>query len=91
MNLDKISSAELVDSFMIPEQLSLEQKSRADQELAVIRKQRRKEQSTQEKLYGQLLQLRITMQDYIKQETFDPEKNFAYFLKSYIEIQHKKN
>lgn len=75
---------------MLPAQMSFEQKRQADQQLALIRQKRIAERSEQEKLYGQLLQLKIHIEDYIKQEAFDPKKDFSYFLKSYIELQHKK-
>lgn len=90
MNLDAIAPDELVDGFMLPAQMTTEQKRQADQQLAVIRQQRLAEQSGPEKMYGQLLQLKIQIEDYIKQDAFDPKKNFAYFLRSYIEIQHKQ-
>lgn len=90
MNLDAIAPEEIVDGFMLPAKMTLEQKRQADQQLAVIRQKRLVEQSEQEKLYGQLLQLKIHIEDYIKQDTFDPKKGFAYFLQLYIELQHKK-
>ncbi|RAJ89896.1 hypothetical protein LX87_05630 [Larkinella arboricola] len=90
MNLDEIAPEEVVDGFMVPAKMTLEQKRRADGQLARIRQERFANRSEPEKVYGQLLQLKIQMEDYIQQDTFDPKKNFAYFLKSYIELQHKK-
>ncbi|MCF2491617.1 helix-turn-helix transcriptional regulator [Dyadobacter sp. CY347] len=90
MNLDAVAPQDVVDGFMLPAQMSSEQKRQADQQLALIRQKRIAEMSDQEKLYGQLLQLKIHIEDYIKEEVFDPKKGFSYFLKSYIELQHKK-
>lgn len=90
MNLDEIAPEEIVDGFMLPAKMTLEQKRQADEQLASIRHERLANRSQQERLYGQLLQLKIQMEDYIKQDTFDPKKNFAYFLNSYIELLHKR-
>jgi plasmid maintenance system antidote protein VapI len=90
MKLEAIAPEEIVDGFMLPARMTLEQKHQANQQLAIIRQQRLAEQSEQEKLYGQLLQLKIQIEDYIKQDAFDPKKDFAYFLKAYIELLHKK-
>lgn len=90
MNLDEIAPEEEVDGFMIPAKMTREQKRHADGQLASIRYERLANRSQQEKLYGQLLQLKIQIEDYIQQDTFDPKKNFAYFLKSYIELLPKK-
>ncbi|OIN57005.1 hypothetical protein [Arsenicibacter rosenii] len=90
MNLDELTPEELADGFMIPARMTPEQKRRADQELAAIRQKRFTEQSEQDILYGRMLQLKIHIEDYIKQDTFDPNKDFSYFLRSYIDIQHKK-
>lgn len=65
MNLNAIAPQELVDGFMLPAKMILEQKRKADQQLAIIRQQRLTERSEQEKLYGQLLQLKIHIEDYI--------------------------
>ncbi len=90
MNFDTIAPEEIVDGFMLPAQMTNEQKLKANKQLAIIRQGRIAGVSEKEKLYGQLLQLKILIEDYIKQDVFDPTKNFAYFLKLYIEIQHKK-
>lgn len=90
MNLDTITPEEIVDGFMIPSQISIKEKHQADLELNNIRKQRSADRSDQGKLYGQLLQLKILIEDYVNQDNLDPEKDFAYFLKSYIDIQHKR-
>lgn len=90
MNLDAIAPEEVADGFMMPAEMTPDEKRQADQQLAAIRKKRLAQRSEQDKLYGQLLQLKILIEDYIRQDEFDPEKNFAYFLKSYIALQRKK-
>ncbi|WP_207508200.1 hypothetical protein [Telluribacter humicola] len=90
MNLEKITPEELVDGFMVPAHLTDEQRRTANLQLANVRQKRMAERSQQEKLYGQLLQLKIQMEDYIRQDTYDPKKSFSHFLNSYIELLQKK-
>lgn len=90
MNLDSLKPEELVDGFMIAEPLTPEEKYQAHQQLAEFRHKRALQPSEQEELYGKLLQLKIHIEDYIKQESYDPEKSFAHFLKAYVDLQPKK-
>jgi transcriptional regulator with XRE-family HTH domain len=90
MNLDELTPEELVDGFVIPARMTREQKRRADEELAAVLQARRANLTEQEKLRGKLLQLKFQIEDYIKEDKFDPKKNFAYFLKSYVELQPRK-
>ncbi|QKZ14978.1 hypothetical protein [Spirosoma sp. KUDC1026] len=90
MNLNTIAPEEVVDGFFFPDQMNGKEQQQADEELAVALQKRRANLTDVEKLRGKLLQLKFQIEDYIKEDKFDPQKSFAYFLKSYVELQPKK-
>lgn len=90
MNIDILTPEEIAEGFVLPTSITIEEQRKANQQLAVARQQRAAERTQQEMLYGRLLQLKIQIQDYIRQESFDSQKTFATFLNKYIELQGKK-
>lgn len=87
----KHTSDEPIDSLILPSQLSLEQQEEADKEFSTFRLNRLKHMSEREKLYSRILQLKYTMEDYFKSNTYDPKYSFSHFLREYIHSINKKD
>lgn len=89
--MKQMDPEDIVDSFFFPAKLTKKQKEEADKQLAEARKQYRAQATKKEYLEANLMQLRFQLQDYIKSETYDPQKRFGNFLKAYLIILNKKS
>jgi len=56
-----------------------------------IRRRHKEVQSEEDKLIAKLLQLKFLIEDYLKENSFNKEFYFGYFLKEYIARLEKKN
>lgn len=68
-HLDKLSPKELVQSFVFPHELTKEEKKALDEEMRAIRFERLKSQTDEQKMYADLIQLRIKMEDSVPDES----------------------
>jgi plasmid maintenance system antidote protein VapI len=89
--MKEMDPEDIVESFLLPAKLTKKQKEESDRLLAEARKQYRAQLTKKDYLKANLLQLRFQLQDYIKAETYDPDKRFGNFLKAYLLILNKKS
>jgi len=85
-----MSNEDIADAFILPQKLTKKQGTSAALELAAARKKRQEEMTEADKLTANLFQLKFQLEDYIKNEGFDAEKTFGYFLKKYLHLGNKK-
>lgn len=88
--IDKYDSEELVNSFILPVKLNRKQQKEAAEQLSAARKKLRNQASEQDVLTLNLMQLKYQLEDYVKNDQYDPDKKFGYFLKAYLDIINKK-
>jgi len=82
----KYTDEEIADSMLIPQDLTLEEKRKADEELLEFRLKILKEQTENKRIYSELLRFKYLMEDYITDKTFDKDKSFGSQLEEYIRI-----
>lgn len=86
----KLTTKEIADAYIPPVRLSKKEQQAADLELARHRQSRRASSAEKQQLKIKLLQLKFQLEDYIKGEEYNPDLNFGYFLKQYIQLINKK-
>ena len=77
---------EIAESMMIPADLSEEEAREAREELRQVRFERLKNMTEGQRLFSDLMRLRIQMENYIDREEYSEEKNFGKYLEEYIRI-----
>ncbi len=77
---------EIVESFFFNETLSEEEQKAVNEEFRKLRLARLKQMTPQQILLGNLMQMKILMQDYFKTSKYDPAFSFANQLKHYIKL-----
>lgn len=86
----KFTPEELADAFVFPVKLTGRQKKEAAAQLAATRKKTQAEMTDETKFSLNAFGLRFRIEDYLKEEKFDPERTFGSFLKMYVELMEKK-
>ena len=88
--LKGLTSEEIVDAFVLPAEISVDEKKSADKQLAEARKRRQANLSSEEILLLRLMQLRYRLENYIQREPYDSRYRFSYFLNEYLSILHRR-
>lgn len=73
-----------------PAKLTKAQQAEAAGQLAEARRISRLQQTDEDKLAANLLQLRFRLEDYLGDKIFSTDKTFGYYLACYIDIIQKK-
>lgn len=77
---------ELVRSFVLPGKLTKKDRTQADIQLVEARRKLQEKATDRDLLVARLMQLKFQLEDYIRSEQYDPNKNFGSFLKSYLGV-----
>lgn len=85
----KYTDEEIVDSMLIPADLTEKEKKELATEMKEIRKQKLRETSEEDRILSDVMRLRFQMEDYIKKEKFSFEKTFGKYLEEYLRIVKK--
>lgn len=83
------SEQELVEAAVFSHGLSKAEKEKADEEIKALRMRRLRDMSDQQKMYADLIRLRIKIEDAIESEAYSSDQSFGYFLKRYLKIINK--
>lgn len=89
--LEKYGAEELAGSFVFPAENSGRVEANSTKRLQEILAERRASLTPAKKQKMQLMQLRFQIEDYLKEKTFNRQKTFGFFLKSYVTIINKKS
>jgi plasmid maintenance system antidote protein VapI len=87
----KYTAEEIAESFVFPASKDKKKREAEFSELRSIRKKISENQSQEDRVISQLLQLRFLIEDYMKDSSFNENFYFGYFLKEYISRIEKKN
>lgn len=87
---EKYTDEELVESIMVPEELSEEEEKAAREEFVKLRMKRLAEMSEKDKILSGLLGIKYQIKFYLQEGKYEEEKSFSNFLNKYIEIVNRK-
>jgi hypothetical protein len=94
MSLKKIfkefTPKEIADAMVLPVTLTSKQNTEASRQLTEHRKNRRLEMTEEERLHFKLLQLKMQLEDYVKEDQYNPQFTFGYFLERYLQLTNRK-
>ncbi len=82
----KYTDQEIAESMLIPEDLTPQEQDKAKEALLAFRFKLLKEQTEEKRIYSDLLRFKYLMEDYIKENLFDPDKSFGKHLEEYVRI-----
>ena len=80
------SDEELADAYIFPNDLSPEDKAAADTELRVLRMQRLRQMTDQQRLLADLLRLKFEMEDYVRLGVYTEQHSFGAYLQRYLKL-----
>ncbi len=83
------SDEEIVDSMLIPADLTEEKKAVLGEEMKEIRLQKLRETTEEQQIVADVMRLRFQIENYLKKEPFSSEKTFGQYLKEYMRITEK--
>jgi plasmid maintenance system antidote protein VapI len=89
--LKQYGAEEIGGSLVFPKPKTAKSDKKAADTLQEVLAKRRAALSPEDLLKAQIMQLRFQIEDYLKENRFNRQKTFGYFLKSYITILDKKS
>ena len=87
----KHTDKELAEAHVFPSELSASDKKQSENEVTAFRNAQIKKMSENDRSYSRILQLKYTMEEYFKDDTYDNIYTFSYFLKEYIHSINMKS
>ena len=85
------SHAEIAESHVFPDNSTKTERDKGLELFRIYRAKRMAEQTPEEKLMIQILQLKFLMEDYINSSDYNEKLKFGFFLKEYISLLALKN
>jgi transcriptional regulator with XRE-family HTH domain len=86
----KHTAEEIADAVMIPVKLTGKQQKEAGSQLAAHRASRRAAMTGEDKLQYSVLRLKFQLEDYIREDKYNPLFTFGYFLEQYLKLTKRK-
>ena len=87
---EKYTDEEIVDSVLFNEDLSAKEQREVDEEFRKIRLERLSSMTAKDKLIGDMMQMKILIKKYFRQELYDEQYSFANQLKRYSNRSNKE-
>lgn len=84
-----LTDEEIADSMLIPADLTVEEKKKADAELRAFRFKLLNEMTEEQRIYSDLLRLRYQIESYLEEGYFDESKSFGKQLSEYVRILNR--
>jgi len=85
----KYSDEEIAESMLIPEDLTVEEKKKAEEQLRDFRFKLLNKRTAEQQIYSGLLGLKFQMEDYIEKGEYDEQNSFGKYLEEYVHILKK--
>ncbi|MCB0595285.1 MAG: hypothetical protein H6557_10015 [Lewinellaceae bacterium] len=86
---EQYSDEEIVDSMLIPADLSEEEKKELAKEMKAVRMQKLRETTEEDRILADVVRLRFQIEDYVNKQIFSFNQTFGKYLKEYIRITKK--
>ncbi|MCB0650944.1 MAG: hypothetical protein KDC85_06690 [Saprospiraceae bacterium] len=84
--LKQYTVEEIAESMMIPANLTEDEQKEANEALKAFRFKVLSERTEEQRIYSDLLRFRYQLENYLQNETFDPEKSFGKQVEEYARI-----
>lgn len=88
---EQYTDEEIADSVLFNEELSAKEQREVDEEFRKIRLERLSSMTAKDKLVGDMVQMKILIKKYFRQESYDERYSFANQLKVYIKLTNRSN
>lgn len=82
---------EIVDSVLFNETLSADEQRKVDEDFRRIRLERLNSMTAKDKMIGDMMQMKILLKKYFRQEEYNEQYSFANQLKRYIKLTNRNN
>lgn len=82
----KFSPEELAEGYVFPVEMSEAEELELREEMRQVREARLRESNEKERIFADLVRLKLQMRDYIQAIHFDPEMHLGRFLAEYLRI-----
>ena len=80
------SDEEIADSMLIPQDLTEEEKIKADDDLKAFRFKLLEEQTEKQRILSDIMRFRVQLENYVKNQEFREERSFGKSLEEYVRI-----
>ena len=85
----KYSNKEIVDSMLIPADLTKEEKIQSEKEIREYRMEKLRNMTNQDRILSDVMRLKFQIEHYIEKDEFSFDKTFGKYLEEYIRILKK--
>lgn len=82
----RYSPEELAEGYVFPTELSEAEARALREEIRRVREERLRQSGEKERIFADLVRLKLQMRDYIQDRHFDPDMHFGSFLGEYLRI-----
>lgn len=80
------SVEEIADSMLIPEDLTEAERKEAEEQMKTFRLRMIETHSEQDRIFSDLMRLKVLMEDYIRDAPYSEQKSFGKYLEEYARI-----
>lgn len=88
---EQYTDEEIVDSVLFNEELSAKEQRAVDEEFRKLRLEHLKDLTAKDRLVGDIIQMKVLIKKYFRQEMYDEQFSFANQLKAYIKLTNRSN
>lgn len=81
-----LSDEEIVEGYVFPDDLSEAERQKVEAEFKAVRLELLKERNEKQRLLGELMRMKLLIQDYLQNKRFDESFSFANQLNTYVKI-----
>lgn len=83
---EEYSDEEIVDSMLIPADLTDEEEQKLAEEMRIIRFQKLEETTEEDRIVANVMKLRFEIERYTKNDLFSRQKTFGKYVQKYLEV-----
>jgi len=85
----EMTDEEIVDSMLIPQDMTEEEKRKSNEEIRAFRFKLLRERTEEQRIYSDLLRFKFLLENYINKEPFTEEKSFGKSIEEYVRILNR--
>jgi plasmid maintenance system antidote protein VapI len=88
---EQYTDEEIVDSVLFNEELSAKEQRTVDKEFRKLRLEHLKSLTAKDRLIGDIIQMKVLIKKYFRQDRYNEQYSFANQLKAYIKLTNRSN
>jgi plasmid maintenance system antidote protein VapI len=85
----EMTDEEIVDSMLIPQDMTEEEKKKSNEEIRAFRFKLMRERTEEQRIYSELLRFKFLLENYINNEPFSESKSFGKNIEEYVRILNR--